>query len=275
MVIKYLRGILLLLFVSSLLSFFTIAETFSVDPCGSTSITSQGNSGNAEWVYGNKCIQITMRKNNYDSNIDINDLHNKRTFKLHLYGVDERDYLGNTTSYPFASMNLKSDISQGYLRYNNSDISIGYLIKGNTLKTIATLSNLPKTYTTGSDYWLKINYKKNAQDIVSWIPVTADNNVQQLVLENKTVGQNFFVYQKMGSTLFNLFEIDPIYVVDYSPVPATLLINGDVDSDDDSAFPSLQDVTSGVSDNSSSTQYGTYKHTFDFHLLFPPVSLHR
>jgi len=53
----------------------------------------------------------------------------------------------------------------------------------------------------------------------------------------------------------NFISIDPIYVVDYSPKPAVHLIDGVLESDPESHFGYEIDITEGVSDNSSLTQY--------------------
>lgn len=51
--------------------------------------------------------------------------------------------------------------------------------------------------------------------------------------------------------------IDPLYHVDYSPVPAEHLISGNVSSYNDSQFASIVDITVGVSDSSDVTEYKT------------------
>lgn len=56
----------------------------------------------------------------------------------------------------------------------------------------------------------------------------------------------------------NTINVDPIYTVDYSPIPGQWLINEDVNQQGDNNF-TTQDVTAGLSDNQDTTNYTTNK----------------
>jgi hypothetical protein len=59
----------------------------------------------------------------------------------------------------------------------------------------------------------------------------------------------------------NRISIDPLYTVDYSPIPAQHLQQGNVTASSDGTFASRTDITAGVSDNSTSTQYTTFVYS--------------
>lgn len=59
----------------------------------------------------------------------------------------------------------------------------------------------------------------------------------------------------------NTISIDPLFSVDYSPIPAMRLFYGLVDTINDDAFANQIDITTGVSDNSTATNYELRKRS--------------
>ena len=66
-------------------------------------------------------------------------------------------------------------------------------------------------------------------------------------------GQKALMVGTYGYGATNFISIDPIYQVDYSPTPATWLIDGEPETDPESSFADLIDVTTNMSDNNSAT----------------------
>ena len=65
------------------------------------------------------------------------------------------------------------------------------------------------------------------------------------------------------TTIYPIY-IDPTFIVDYSPIPAEQLINGTVSVSNDNQFQNLTDITLGVSDNSTATNYETKSYSPDY-----------
>jgi len=79
---------------------------------------------------------------------------------------------------------------------------------------------------------------------------------------NKLYVRMYFDYSFLKTATYPVV-LDPTFVVDYSPTPATHLKEGEVDTEPDSSFVYQIDITSGISDNSSSTKYEVYRTTFN------------
>lgn len=79
-----------------------------------------------------------------------------------------------------------------------------------------------------------------------------------LFSETLTIGtKKGFLVGSYGYGASTTITIDPLYTVDYSPTPATHLIDGILDSSSESEFGQEIDITTGVSDNLTSTEYET------------------
>ncbi|MCJ7768170.1 hypothetical protein MUP79_07245 [Candidatus Bathyarchaeota archaeon] len=59
----------------------------------------------------------------------------------------------------------------------------------------------------------------------------------------------------------NTISIDPTYQVDYSPIPAEHLQRGNVTAISETAFANITDITAGVSDNLTTTNYSVFAST--------------
>lgn len=254
------RKKLILLFPILFLAFFIIqstsAEVYGLDPCGKTRIYEQGQGGNTEYIMENGCVLVELNKNQYNPIIDFYDKINNEWFKMHLMGLEERNLNApfQHTMTPFASMGLSGSYSTDTLFYSNADVSIGYRLQGNQLKGFATITNFSYIY-SNSDLWLEVKYKQSVSGTILWTAPVVDGIEEDYIIEEKTAGINFFYYQKLGRG----YEIilDPTYIVDYSPEPATHLINGSNRLENDSFFEYTANITIGVSDNLTSTSYKT------------------
>lgn len=215
--------------------------------CNEPNIITQGQGGNEEYVYSNNCIEFVMKTNKYDPNIDISDKYNNRDFSLILNAIEERDLDSNSTNTTtFTSLNLIPNITDGTLIYENEKYKIGYEIKKNSIKTIYSFINHTYLF-NNSELWLKIKYHKNEGDIMTYLPTYVDGIEQPLVFENKTVGNNIFIYQKLGRGYH--IQGDPIINVSVNTtVPSYHLINGTVISDNRDQFGNFTEISSTLSD---------------------------
>lgn len=239
--------LILILFLTPL----TQAKIISLNQCGETTITSQGTGGNEEWIYSNDCIEFVMRKNQYNPNILILDKQNQRTFRLLLDGIIEKNldapFQENKT--PFASQQLISRYTD-QLEYYNENISIGYKITNNQIKTTLEIKDWQYLY-TNSELWLDTRYMQNQGDkILNLNPIT-NNITQPLILENHTIGVNQFMSQRLGR---GHIILDPIYYIDLDPTPALHLEGGTNNTHPDQNFPTSTDETTKLTDGNHATQ---------------------
>jgi hypothetical protein len=250
---KYLITILML---CSLLLSFASAEIYNIDPCAGTTLEHVDD----EYVYGNDCIEMIVSDSEFDQNFEVNNYIDDVTFAITMQGITEESPL-NDSEIEFDSLNWTVDVSSGHVEYVSDDgiFRVGYIINSNTFKSVATITNYDFIF-NDSTLWVKNLVKKSKEnDTITFVEPIVDGSPIPVDVDVEVIGQNTFYWQDVGRG--SLIEIDPIYFVDYSPTPATRLINGDVDLWDDSAFPSIHDVTTGVSDNLTATQYGALRHT--------------
>lgn len=251
------KKVTILLILSIMALATTSAEVYLVDLCGESSLQDKGN----YYEYGNDCIGFNISKTGYNPNSVILDKLHNQTFQLLMQGVTEVSLQnGQERERNWQSETWTISISSGYPKWVSSDgvFTMGYIIYNNTFKTVANITNYPFFYPSS---YLSLRYltKKNQNDIVTFIPPIVNGIEQQLNVTNQTSGGNLIQRQYLGRG--SSIVIDPVYVVDYSPNPATHLINGDVDFDPESSFQNLIGITSGMSDNLTSTNYGTDKRT--------------
>lgn len=99
-------------------------------------------------------------------------------------------------------------------------------------------------------------------------PIAVDNNGDTIYLTYRFKKSGSSLYISIGTPYSWLVNasypvmIDPTFTVDYSPVPAQRLINGLVKIEDDIDFTTINDITSGVSDDDDATNYSTQEHQF-------------
>ena len=204
-----------------------VACTYGV--CGQSSITTKGkikdkgkqkdddeddeDGKNQKWVYKNNCIQMEIRKTKYNPNIDILDLRTGKKFSLMLFGLLEtNDMIVNGTNQsrftPFASMSLKSNISDSHVVYENSMFRLGYIINDTKFKTELKIKNYPYFYNS-SNLWVEVKYKKGAGDYIQYTNPIVDGIEKAVVVENKIVGEETFSLEKVYRGLS--ISVDPIF----------------------------------------------------------------
>ncbi len=248
------NGVYLVLFILlSLIVPSVSAELVSLEKdCGSNYIFEQGNGGNVEYVYGNDCIELTMRKNQYDTNTEILDKLNNRYFRLMANQIDEHDSDSqNITTTTMTSMQLTSDIDDDYIRWSKENFDIGYKITGRSFKIVANITNWTYNY-TNSNLWIDMRYHKNEGDILEWIPVIVDGVELPMETTNRTAGVNEFISQNIGRGYEII--IDPLYYVDHNPTPARFYANGDSTAFDYSTYNAPIDETTDLTDGNTETR---------------------
>jgi hypothetical protein len=183
----------------------------TVGYCNTTQITSEGRGKSEEWIYENDCISMTMSKNYYTPTIELIDKQHVGVFKLMLFGIEEREVDGNGYFYtPFASMKLQSNVSGGYLAYENEQVSIGYVINETRFKTVMTVKDWDYRIQPDSELWVKILYKKGAHQYIQWLAPVVDGVEMDLEYTMNETGVNFWAHQNIFRGDF--IELDPVII---------------------------------------------------------------
>lgn len=229
------------------------AELFSLIPsCGEYQLYEQGVGGNHEYVMENDCLLFEMRSLTYDPTISVYDKLNDRSFIMMANMLQERDLDSqNTSNITFTSMGLTSDINDGYVRWSNSNVMIGYKLVGNTIKMVGEINDYNYVF-SNSDLWLDVRTLTYSDDVISWIPVIVDGVEQPIVVEERTAGINNFMSQKLGRGQ-NII-IDPIYYTDYNPIPARFYENGNQFLSGWLDFDAPSTVTTTLTDGNTETK---------------------
>jgi hypothetical protein len=95
-------------------------------------------------------------------------------------------------------------------------------------------------------------------DVFDWTDMLDTGNRYSEILT--LGGKKALMVGTYGYGASRTITIDPLYQVDYSPTPATHLINGNLSSYPESNFQSEIDITSGLSDNNSDTKFMTVNY---------------
>ena len=247
-----------------LLSMFSVSsETFSVDPCeGTVSITSDISN----YYMSSPCFNITFPKA-YSGSINFYDKYNKGPFDLKLYTFREynSDDITKKKDTSIEGIGLTASLKDKVVVYTSADgnIKITYTIIRNKVKAGLEIKNWISVYPIST---LKLRTRTQAKTgaLASFInlPSMVDGIEQKTDIITEVSGDKTYYEQTLYSgTSFNKLIIDPLYYVDYSPNPGNHLISGDVSSYDDSRFNQMIDITSGMSDDNSSTSYYTQAYT--------------
>lgn len=247
------KKLFLVLFSLCLIFPLTFGEIFSVDPCGTTQLI---DNGDGTLTYGNDCMDFTVADSGLTQNFEVNNYLDSNSFQMLIQGITEESP-SDDNEIEFVDLTWNVITENGFIEWESTDgvFRFGYIINGNTFKSVATVTGYIFVF-PDSHLMLKNLVKKSKEtDIISFIEPIVDGTPISVDTSIKTAGQNTFYWQNVGRG--SLIEIDPVYVVDYSPNPATHLIDGDVDLDSESAFGNLVGITTGMSDNLTSTNYGT------------------
>jgi len=238
-----------------LFSRMTVGEVISLSPCGDTKTTEKGNSITVE----NNCIFADFPKN-YDKPTLKNKLRNKG-FDLYIIDVTE---IMATQKKPKNMFNgAKAEVITNGVRYckNNGEWCVIYELKDNKFEASVELKN-PQYETSLGDYWVQMQITTHEkQKDMQYLDQGAKIDFQRPKVDGR---DRYFDLRDEGNGVFSqligrgthLF-LDPIYTVDYSPIPAEYLQNGSIGARD-TDFTNISDVTSQMSDNNDTTKVSTH-----------------
>ena len=242
-----------------LLISFVKGESFSVDVCAGDTVLTEDQDN----IYMNSpCYNIQFPKV-YDENnkIQFYDSYNNDYFDLTLFSLkDVNDALptqANTISFEDALMVASHDSEKVYYTFPDSSVKLTYFVKDKQVKAGIEVNNWQSTYATGRlEMRTKVHKESSASSHFTSFPAIVDGIEQPLTTESEIAGQNEFIVQTLyiGNNFVYLIQ-DPLYTVDYSPVPASYLRYGEILSDANSEFQHDIDVTSSVSDNLTVTKF--------------------
>lgn len=258
-----LLGVMILLFLN-----FVNAELISPDPCSNPTMITQ----DSNYIYYNSgCFKIRFDKiYNEESPILFYDSYNNDYFELKLHSLTEQNSVltNQQRVYSFEDIGLTISIDGDKVVYTSADgkIRLLYSVTGNKVKAGFELIGWTNYYTTSNFYLkTKIHKEDTANSHFTNLPAVVDDVKQPLKYNSEISGNNEFIVQTLytGSS-FSFLEIDPLYTVDYSPIPAVHLIGGLLPTYPESLFASENDITSVMTDNNSVTSreivnYAIYK----------------
>jgi hypothetical protein len=235
------------------------AELISIDPCsGKVTLTEDSS----YFYLDSVCFSISFPKD-YENDIEFYDKINDDYFDLKLLNLKEVDnsnpeneYEVDFTLLEMTAYNISNTV---YYKTPDEKMIISYHIDGSRVKSWLEINDWESHYLSSELYMKSVIQKGESalSHFASYAPVI-DTIEQPLNVTIKEVGQNTFYEQLLynGSSFGNLL-IDPVYQVDYSPIPAKQIISGNVSGWNDSQFLNYINITSGVSDSSDATTYLT------------------
>jgi hypothetical protein len=249
------KAVILLIFLLLPLAF---AKTFSLDPCSEPTTITQ-DSTNIYMESG--CYKINFTKTYNGTPIQFLDKYNNDSFDLKLFSLFDFN-TANTNqrqTISFEDLGMNAQIEQDKVKFVSPDgrITLTYEIQYKSVKAGIAITNWTSNYATGN---LTLRTRIHKEDTPNShflnLPAIVDGIEQPLSVTQETAGENQFFLQSLfvGNHFDNLL-IDPLYVVDYSPVPAIHLIKGITETDSDSSFYQIPDIHTGLSDNSTNTTY--------------------
>lgn len=238
---------------------FSFSKEFSLDPCaGETVITEDSTNIYLE----STCFYITFPKD-YNSDIDFYDKYNDDVFDLKLMSLIDANSanLNQKQTVPFASLALTAFSESDSVGYASSDNSliVSYHVVNGQVKANLIMNDWTSNWDSGN---LIMRTRVHKEDTASShfinLPTIVDDITQPLIVEELIEGQNKFYEQTLfiGKS-FNTLILDPFYIVDYSPDPAIILVNGVSETYADSEFEYNENVTTIVSDSNPLTQITT------------------
>jgi hypothetical protein len=235
------------------------------DPCYAPTVVYQ-NSTHFRMTGG--CFIVDFPKN-ASQLISFFDSYNNKSFALKIYSLKDVN-IGNPNqarNYAFEDVTATASSDGRSVAYTimGGKATARYSIEGNKVKAGLEMSNFTSYYPTGK-LELRTRIMKDPLASAHFInlPSVVDGIEQPLDVVNETSGVNqFFVQTLFTGSSFASLIIDPIYTVDYSPIPAQWLQQGNVTASLDSNFLNNTDITVGVSDNSTATQYSTNSYSLN------------
>jgi len=255
-------GLAILLFV--FLSIGAKAEIFSLDPCGESRVSYTANT----IIMENNCLLVEFPKKFNPQKVRMFDKLNldkngkPHEFKMVMVSIVERDSatkVNRLTKNLFLNSSV-SVVSGNRVEIANDFMKVTYEIISNRLKISADVFK-PSRQFANTNLWFKYLVRKHGKGRIVFKSPEVDGKLLSVSTESVQENGDDYIYERIG--FGSRIVIDPIYVVDYSPVPAEYLVGGNVSQTDDSAFDSRIDITSGVSDNNDSTTYLTEEYHFN------------
>ena len=244
--------IIFLILVFILLAVNVSGEIIPLKTCGPPNIIDNGNS----FTLFNDCLLSEFEKD-YNPIIYQYDIINDESFMLHLQGLEERRPIGARNQVPFSTLGFKATaIGNNKIVYTSltSPHILTYTLDGNRLKAGAEIRGYNYLWSDSELYIETIIHKSSSSTIYS-TDVIVDGVSMPVEEETIQRGANTFLAQRLyrGSDIV----LDPIFVVNITPIPAEHLLNGSNNLDNDTDYEQMLDITSGVSDDSDSTTYET------------------
>lgn len=237
-----------------------LAIDYPIDPCAGDTVVSETPT---TYNIASQCFQVTISKD-YTTTSSFYDLYNKKSFDLKLYSLLDTNIANpnQKKTISLEGLSYTSRIIQNGIEFTSLDgkYSFSYTIIGSKVKAGMKINNWVSDYAQGSLVLRsRIHKDTNARASFMNTKPIIDGKAQKIVESTEINGQNEFILQTIFTgKSFTLLDIDPLYTVDYSPIPAQYLEQGNVTLSLDSQFNNITDITVGVSDNSTGTNYSVF-----------------
>ena len=241
------------------------AELVSVDPCqGNIFISHRDGFFN----FYSKCFTVSIAED-YSSAV-FHDEYSRVPFELFIssYHDVNADNPSEFKEFLMVDLGMKGEFNKesNGVTFISGDgsVRVNYFIENNKFEVTYEQDNWVSGYMNGM-FVVNTVATKDTKAVASLVsmPAMVDSIKQSLVVSKEKVATKDVIRQVafVGSG-FDSLVLDPLYQVDYSPIPAEHLINGTVESYSDSQFGQLLNITSGVSDSNDSTQYLVFNSTY-------------
>jgi hypothetical protein len=246
-----------------LLSFPTLANLFSLDPCAEPTTIIQNST---HTIMESGCYKITFTNLYNETPIEFYDKYNNDYFDLKLFSLLDvntaNQNLKRTTGLEELGMTIS--IEGEKLNYKSPDnkIILTYEIQNMSVKAGIKIFNWTSQYPTGRlELRTRIHKEDTANShFLNTAPIV-DGVVRPITARTENAGLNQFIVQTLfEGTSFSELDQDPLYVVDYSPIPAQHLQTGRTSTGADSTFSNLVDIHEQISDNLTITTYPIFKY---------------
>jgi hypothetical protein len=237
------------------------AFDYSTNPCDAPTTISESST---HFQMTGGCFQVLFPKSASEL-ISFYDTYNKKSFALKLYSILDVNNANPNQKRTFAfedtSTIVSSDGTKVYYTRPADHIVVSYSIDKNQIKAGVEMQNFVSNYAIGRvELRTRIMKDPSASAHFTNLPAIVDGIEQPLIVTTETAGQNqFFVQTLFTGNSFTSLIIDPIYTVDFSPIPALYLEHGNVTASLDSQFINSTDITTGISDNLTGTTYSTFE----------------
>ena len=240
------------------------AELLSVDPCqGSIFVNQKGGFFN----FYSKCFTVSIAED-YSSAV-FQDEYSKVPFELFIVSYQDVNADNPSEFKEFLLKDLgmigKFNPEGNGVVFTSGDgsVRVNYFVDGNKFEVSYEQDKWASGYGSGMlviDTIATVDAKATASVVSK--PADVDSIKQPLsVSKEKVLDKDYIKQVAFVGSSFDALVLDPIYQVDYSPIPASHLISGNVSSFNDTQFAQMLNITVGVSDSSDATTYITRAYT--------------